>query len=115
VRLQNHTMETATAAGKGLALVLLIAISNIGRDKSFVDDLIYERGIVSSRVALLLRSAEIKPLFFDLFLTEHFPHTPLLQASLVGLYESLLYSLFCFVGRAMEQIFAPCSLSFLLH
>ncbi len=32
--------------------------------KSFADDLNTERGIVSSRVALLLRSAEIKPLFF---------------------------------------------------
>lgn len=29
--------------------------------KSFADDLILEQGIVSSRVALLLRSAEIKP------------------------------------------------------
>ena len=40
-----------------------IAISDIGEDKSFADDLNKERGIVSSRVALLLRSAEIKPLF----------------------------------------------------
>ena len=39
-------------------------ISNIGGDKSFADDLNMERGIVSSRVALLLRSAEIKPLFY---------------------------------------------------
>ncbi len=41
-----------------------IAIPNIGEDKSFADDLNWERGIVSSRVALLLRSAEIKPLFY---------------------------------------------------
>jgi hypothetical protein len=40
-----------------------IAISDIGEDKSFADDLNKERGIVSGRVALLLRSAEIKPLF----------------------------------------------------
>ena len=33
-------------------------------DKSFADDLNMERGIVSSRVALLLRSAEIKPYLF---------------------------------------------------
>jgi hypothetical protein len=32
------------------------------RDKSFADDLIVHRGVVSSRVALLLRSAETKPL-----------------------------------------------------
>ncbi len=36
-------------------------ISDIGEDKSHVDDLNREQGIVSSRVALLLRSAEIKP------------------------------------------------------
>ena len=36
--------------------------SNINEDKSFADDLNLERGIVSSRVALLLRSAEIKPI-----------------------------------------------------
>ena len=40
-----------------------IAISDIGEDKSFADDLNIERGIVSNRVALLLRFAEIKPLF----------------------------------------------------
>ncbi|ODQ49594.1 hypothetical protein SAICODRAFT_228385 [Saitoella complicata NRRL Y-17804] len=32
-------------------------------DESFADDLNEERGVVSSRVALLLRSAETKPLF----------------------------------------------------
>jgi hypothetical protein len=32
------------------------------RDKSFADDLIVHRGVVSGRVALLLRSAETKPL-----------------------------------------------------
>ena len=39
-----------------------IAISNVGRDKSFVDDLNMERGIVSMRVGFVLRSAEIQPL-----------------------------------------------------
>lgn len=38
-------------------------ISNIWVDESFVDDLIKEQGIVNSRVALLLRSVEIKPSF----------------------------------------------------
>ncbi|PKK64970.1 hypothetical protein RhiirC2_83646 [Rhizophagus irregularis] len=36
---------------------------NIRLDKSFADDLNIELGIVSSRVALVLRSAEIKPVF----------------------------------------------------
>ena len=40
--------------------------SNINEDKSFADDLNLELGIVSSRVALLLRSTEIKPVFSDL-------------------------------------------------
>ena len=35
-------------------------------DKSYAYDLDVQRGIVSSRVALLLRSAEIKPLLSDL-------------------------------------------------
>ena len=46
---------------------MLNLISNIGKDKSFVDDLSIERGIVSMRVAIVPRSAEIKPWFFDLW------------------------------------------------
>ena len=46
---------------------MLNLISNIGKDKSFVDDLSTERGIVSMRVAIVPRSAEIKPWFFDLW------------------------------------------------
>jgi hypothetical protein len=42
------------------------AIQNVGRVKSFVDDLYMERGTVSMRVALVLRSAEVLPLFRDL-------------------------------------------------
>ena len=42
-------------------------ISNILRDKSFVDDLNKEQGIVSMRVGSALRSTEIKPLFPDLW------------------------------------------------
>jgi hypothetical protein len=37
--------------------------SNIGEDKSFVDDLITEQGIVRMREGLVPRSAEIQPLF----------------------------------------------------
>ena len=36
----------------------------MGGGESFADDLNLERGTVSSRVALLLRSAEVKPLFY---------------------------------------------------
>ncbi|CAG8529831.1 2164_t:CDS:1 [Rhizophagus irregularis] len=48
---------------KGLSTCLWIVISSIGLDKSFADDLNIGLGIVSSRVALVLRSAEIKPVF----------------------------------------------------
>ena len=44
-----------------------MSISNISRDKSFVDDLNKEQGIVSMRVGSALRSTEIKPLFLDLW------------------------------------------------
>ena len=40
---------------------LCIAISNAREDESFADDLNKKRGIVNSRVALLLRSIEIQP------------------------------------------------------
>ena len=46
-----------------------MSISNILRDKSFVDDLNKEQGIVSMRVGSALRSTEIKPLFPDLWRT----------------------------------------------
>ncbi|KAG5437449.1 hypothetical protein PCANB_000877 [Pneumocystis canis] len=46
----------------GSVYFCLLIISNMSEGGSFADDLIEERGIVSSRVALL-RSAEIKPLF----------------------------------------------------
>jgi hypothetical protein len=55
-----------------------IAISNVGGDKSFADDLNKERGIVSGRAALLLRFTEIHPLFPDLSR----PRGNLLSASL---------------------------------
>ena len=43
------------------AEVLSETNSKISRNKSFADDLNKERGIVRSRVALLLRSSESKP------------------------------------------------------
>ena len=42
----------------------------MGVGKSRVDDLNKERGIVSGRVAVLLRSAEVKPLFKRFVLLE---------------------------------------------
>ena len=44
---------------------------SVGEDKSYADDLSMKRGIVSSRVALLLRSAEIKPLFIRFVVTNN--------------------------------------------
>ena len=41
--------------------VLCIAIPNAREDESFADDLNKKRGIVNSRVALLLRSIEVHP------------------------------------------------------
>ena len=54
--LKNHNKSFCAKA-------LPIPNSNVAGDKSFADDLNKERGIVSCRVALLLRSSEIKPLF----------------------------------------------------
>lgn len=50
---------------------------NMRGDKSFAYDLDVQRSIVSSRVALLLRSAEIKPLLSDLFIPSVFLREPL--------------------------------------
>lgn len=41
-------------------------MQNVGQVKSSVDDLTMERGTVSTRVAFVLRSAEVQPLFLDL-------------------------------------------------
>ena len=41
-------------------------MQNVGQVKSSVDDLTMERGTVSVRVAFVLRSAEVQPLFRDL-------------------------------------------------
>jgi hypothetical protein len=47
---------------------------NIVEDKSFADDLTIKQGIVSSRAKLILRGAEIKPLFSDLCFGTFLPH-----------------------------------------
>ena len=48
--------------GTRAPVALPIANWNVSDDKPFADELNKERGIVSCRVALLLRSSEIKPL-----------------------------------------------------
>ena len=56
-------MRLNVPRGTTTSKALPIENSNVFGDKSFADDLNKERGIVSCRVALLLRSSEIKPLF----------------------------------------------------
>ena len=63
------TIFTLTGVGVTIAFGstrYFTAIQNVGRVKSSVDDLIMERGTVSMRVAFVLRSAEVQPLFRDL-------------------------------------------------
>ena len=62
-----------TLTGVGVAIALgstryFTAMQNVGQVKSSVDDLTMQRGTVSMRVAFVLRSAEVQPLFRDLFL-----------------------------------------------
>ena len=56
-------MRPKVPRGTKASKALPIANSKVAGDKSFADDLNNEQGIVSCRVALLLRSSEIKPLF----------------------------------------------------
>ena len=63
------TIFTSTGVGVTIAFGstrYFTAIQNVGRVKSSVDDLTMERGTVSMRVASVLRSAEVQPLFRDL-------------------------------------------------
>ena len=62
-------MFTLTSVGVPIAFgstQYFTAIQNVGLVKSFVDDLVMKLGTVSMRVALVLRSAEVQPLFQDL-------------------------------------------------
>ena len=61
-----------SATWKRVVVASVMIIQDIGEGKSFADDLNKERGTVSSRVALLLRSAEVKPLFRRFVQYEHF-------------------------------------------
>ncbi len=79
-RPQEHTSSVSpklVSSGR----VLCIAIPNAREDESFADDLNKKRGIVNSRVALLLRSIEIQPAVSKIrALLAHLP--PLLPTSL---------------------------------
>lgn len=61
---QDHTIATALLQTQKSVQATLDTSSNIGRDKSFVDDLNKELGIVRMRVAFVPRSAEIQPTFW---------------------------------------------------
>ena len=79
--LRNHTRGYRFRRGSVSCSHPWMITSNINEDKSFADDLNLERGIVSSRVALLLRSAEIKPivLWFVLIFKNFFFFSSLLE------------------------------------
>ena len=61
VRPQKHVSRAPPCRRNMLARALCITIPDDRGDESFADDLNMGRGIVSGRVALLLRSTEIRP------------------------------------------------------
>ena len=65
---ENHKIETSHRVGSNLTGVLWIIISNIGKDKSFVDDLNMERSIVSVRVGLSYDPLRLSSCSLDLFI-----------------------------------------------
>ena len=67
---------------------MLKTSSHIGRDKSFVDDLNKERGIVRMRVAFVPRSAEIQPLFWRFVNTQSQEKTTTTTYTLTLLYSN---------------------------
>ena len=61
LRPQKHVSRAPPCRRNMVARALCITISDDRGDESFADDLNMGRGIVSGRVALLLRSTEIRP------------------------------------------------------
>ena len=62
-------MPFSTGVGVRIAFVntkFFTANQDVGRVKSIVDDFFMEQGTASMRVAFVLRSAEVQPLFRDL-------------------------------------------------
>ncbi len=70
-------------------------------DRPFAYDLVIEYGAVSSRVVLLLRSAEAKPRFFTSVLESKLP----ILRSLIGLRKGSLVCVICYNYRARCAIF----------
>ena len=68
---QDHNIVTALRLHQRSLRRCWKTSSNIGNNKSFVYDLNKERGIVRTRVALVPRSAEIKPLFWRFVHSTH--------------------------------------------
>ena len=64
---ENHKIEASVSAGSSAKRVLWIIISNIGKDKSFVDDLNMEQSIVSVRVGLSYDPLRLSSCSLDLF------------------------------------------------
>ena len=76
VRPQKHVSRAPPCRRNMPARALCITISDDRGDESFADDLNMGRGIVSGRVALLLRSTEIRPHRPNDLLPPFLPHTP---------------------------------------
>lgn len=76
VRPQKHVSRAPPCRRNMPARALCITISDDRGDESFADDLNMGRGIVSGRVALLLRSTEIRPHRPNDLLPPSNSHTP---------------------------------------
>ena len=80
LRVQDHNIVTALCKSKIEHRRCWKTSSNIEWDKSFVDDLNKELGIVRMRVVFVPRSTEIKPSFWR-FVTTNFQNFFLMSAS----------------------------------
>ena len=89
--------------GKNSVVVPAHRSGNVLGGKSFADDLNTERGIVRGRVALLLRSSEIQPLFFDLCTV---------RSVVIPIEWYFLFTNFCApVGQRFRTSFLPLNAS----
>ena len=107
--------EHISSASPTIALrsrALCIAIPNAREDESFADDLNKKRGIVNSRVALLLRSIEIQPAVSKIrALIAHLPppFSPNLTSNLFLTFPtSSLFSLVARVPLAAHRTNSGC-------
>jgi len=91
----DHTMVPRPKVQKTNFGAVSNRSSNIGRDKSFVDDLNIEQGIVSTRVAFVPRSAEIQPLFLRFVIFLFYSYCCLFR--ICSFLPSFLLSIFDFI------------------